>query len=127
MLYEVITAYALARALAQRPASEAEVIRQRAREATPDGPCPLLENGRCLLYAARPLICRTHGLPILIREEGQNRVDFCPLNFTGYDSLPGTALIDLERLNQVLVAVNREFVARIATTQNLPDRIPVLV
>ncbi|MDK9719052.1 MAG: YkgJ family cysteine cluster protein, partial [Trichlorobacter sp.] len=28
--------------------------------------CPLLLDDCCLLYQARPIICRTHGLPILI-------------------------------------------------------------
>ncbi len=26
--------------------------------------CPLLEKGRCLLYAARPLTCRLYGIPV---------------------------------------------------------------
>lgn len=26
-----------------------------------DGPCPLLEGGRCSIYAARPLFCRAYG------------------------------------------------------------------
>lgn len=25
------------------------------------GPCPLLENGRCSVYSARPLVCRAYG------------------------------------------------------------------
>ncbi|MFH1059328.1 MAG: YkgJ family cysteine cluster protein [Pseudomonadota bacterium] len=35
-------------------------------------PCPLLENGRCQLYASRPLTCRLYGIPINI--EGQARI-----------------------------------------------------
>lgn len=26
-----------------------------------EGPCPMLENGRCAIYAARPLFCRAYG------------------------------------------------------------------
>jgi Fe-S-cluster containining protein len=35
-------------------------------------PCPLLESGRCLLYAQRPLTCRLYGVPAQV--EGQARV-----------------------------------------------------
>ena len=38
-------------------------------------------------------------------------VDFCPLNFQGIGSLPGSAVIDLDRLNTTLTAVNALFVA----------------
>ncbi len=36
--------------------------------------CPLNENGRCILYAYRPMICRLHGLPHEIRKPGYNPV-----------------------------------------------------
>src|SRR5574340_1508319 len=52
---------ALAAALAELSPEESAPIRERARATSAEGPCPLLENGRCLLYAALPIICRTHG------------------------------------------------------------------
>ncbi|MGB4598489.1 MAG: YkgJ family cysteine cluster protein [Trichlorobacter sp.] len=83
--------------------------------------CPLLKDQRCLLYEARPIICRTHGLPILLLEGEQRRIDVCPKNCQGIDHLPGEAVLDLERLNTLLAAVNalylREFGIR------LPERI----
>ena len=102
---------ALAAAVAELPADAAAYLRQRAGEAAADGPCPLLMGGQCLLYAARPLICRTHGLPILTMEAETRRVDFCPSNFTGLASLPGEAVIHLDRLNASLAAVNAHFTA----------------
>jgi Fe-S-cluster containining protein len=102
---------ALALALEVLPAETAESIRQGARLATPDGPCPLLENGRCLLYAARPIICRTHGLPLLGNREGERFVDTCPENFKGIKNLPATAVIDLDCLNITLATINGLFVA----------------
>ena len=33
-------------------------------------PCPLLMNGRCGVYAFRPMICRMHGLPHEIHRPG---------------------------------------------------------
>ncbi len=35
-------------------------------------PCPLLEKGRCLLYAQRPLTCRLYGVPVNV--EGSARI-----------------------------------------------------
>ena len=91
-------------------AALAAEIRERTREAAEDGPCPLLKDGACLLYGARPLICRTHGLPLLGRRDGERFIDYCPENFKGMESLPASAIIDLETLNATLAAVNRLFV-----------------
>ena len=102
---------ALAAALHELPTGQAAKIREKAAAATPDGPCPLLEEGRCLLYEARPIICRTHGLPLLISHDNGSQVDFCPLNFRGLSSLPGSAVIDLDRLNAALAAVNALFIS----------------
>lgn len=113
-----VEALALAAALNDLPAEEAGRIRERARRSSADTPCPLLEGGICLLYEARPIICRTHGLPLLTIREGKRAVDFCPMNFQGLDSLPGSAVIDLDRLNTVLAAINALFVAQ------LPQGVP---
>ena len=102
---------ALAEALGNRPAAQAASIRRRARQSSVDGPCPLLDDGACLLYEARPIICRTHGLPLLIRLDGEQQVDCCPKNFRGVDSLPTPALINLEVLNATLATINALFVA----------------
>jgi len=83
----------------------------RAAESSDEGPCPLLdEAGACLLYGHRPVICRTHGLPILFDDgKGNHRVDFCPENFQGLTSLSGDAMIDLDHMNRMLAAVNAMF------------------
>ena len=110
-----VEAAALAAALNDLPQEEADRIRARACNASPEGSCPLLENGLCLLYAARPIICRTHGLPLLTIQGGERTVDFCPLNFRDISSLPGKAVIDLDRLNMTLAAINALFVAKFFT------------
>ncbi|OHB29015.1 MAG: iron-sulfur cluster-binding oxidoreductase [Desulfuromonadaceae bacterium GWC2_58_13] len=110
---------ALALALQTLPHEEVESIRRRARQATPDGPCPLLENSRCLLYPARPIICRTHGLPLFGDRDGERFIDTCPENFKGLDSLPATAVIDLELLNTILTTINGLFVS-----EAFPDGAP---
>lgn len=49
-------------------------------------PCPLLgADGRCLVYAARPLTCRLHGLPN-VDLTGESFSDACcTLNYIGAD------------------------------------------
>jgi uncharacterized protein len=106
-----VEAAALTRALGQLPPAEAQVIRQAAAGAADDGPCPLLQGGLCLLYRARPIICRTHGLPLLVQRDGAREIDFCPENFRGAASIPGSAVIDLERLNATLAAINTLYLA----------------
>lgn len=101
-----IEAAALKEALDALPETEAELIRRKAGTATPEGACPLLHDGLCLLYEARPIICRTHGLPLLITSDGEQGVDYCPENFQGVSSIPGSAVIDLDRLNAILTAIN---------------------
>jgi uncharacterized protein len=104
-----VEAAALHRALCQLSPEDAEIIRRAAALAAVDSPCPLLHGGLCLLYGARPIICRTHGLPLLINRDGANSVDFCPENFRDAASIPGSAVIDLERLNATLAAINTLF------------------
>lgn len=45
-------------------AKSAEVL---ARGERPQIMCPLNENGRCLVYAHRLMVCRTHGVPAKMR------------------------------------------------------------
>lgn len=79
--------------------------------------CPLLVDDLCLVYESRPIICRTHGLPLLLKADGESRIDFCPENFRETKTLPGTAIINLELLNQALVAINALFVDRTDNTR----------
>ena len=116
-----VEAVALASALDDLPDHEAASVRERVRHGSDDQVCPLLVNSRCLLYAARPIICRTHGLPLLTVRDRNRHVDFCPLNFQGLRSLPGNAVIDLDRLNTALAAVNLLFVAEFRDS-GLTDR-----
>jgi len=75
-------------------------------------PCPLLMDDRCSIYESRPLICRTQGLPLLIEsEDGEQEVDFCPLNFTepgAIDDLDEDHLVPLDALNLRLALLNLE-------------------
>ncbi|WP_129126425.1 YkgJ family cysteine cluster protein [Geomonas oryzae] len=101
-----VEAAALREALRELPPEKAALIHSKAALSDENSPCPLLHEGLCLLYHARPIICRTHGLPLLLEREGERSIDFCPENFQGLESIPGSAVIDLERLNTMLATVN---------------------
>lgn len=62
--------------------------------------CALLVDGRCSVYDERPLICRSQGLPLL----ADDRVDWCPLNFTD-QTPPPPSVLSLDALNAPLVAL----------------------
>ena len=104
-----VEAAAVKVALSALAEPDAALIRQKAGMTGLEDPCPLLHDGLCLLYRARPIICRTHGLPLLITRDGTSGVDFCPENFQGLSSIPGSAVIDLDRLNAALTAINALF------------------
>ncbi|MGZ3460898.1 MAG: YkgJ family cysteine cluster protein, partial [Archangium sp.] len=75
--------------LATLPDEERARLAHRARHGAP-GSCPALEaDGRCALYAWRPLVCRSHGVPIRHREpEGASSVSACEKNFEAGAGLP---------------------------------------
>ena len=78
-----------------------------------------------MLYTARPIICRTHGLPIIYSEGSQRKVDCCPLNLSEDEQpVTGTAVIDLDRLNTLLVAVNALYLSH-ADVTGLPERLTI--
>jgi Fe-S-cluster containining protein len=101
-----VEALVLALALSALPPEEAAGLRKRAERMREGADCPLLAEGVCLLYAARPIICRTQGLPLLVTEGEGRRVDHCPLNFRDVEAISGAAVLDLETLNQALAAIN---------------------
>jgi hypothetical protein len=121
-----VEALALALAVSGLPSGEAAVLRQRAAVMRDGAVCPLLADGACLLYAARPIICRTQGLPLLVAEEGEKRVDHCPLNFRSIETISGSAVLDLETLNQALGAINLFCLRELAEQGiDLPERLPL--
>lgn len=80
----------------------AEVLRAMA-DRTAGEACVMLapEDGRCLVYAARPLICRSHGLAVLVDDQ----LDHCPLNYL--DAPPDRAhVLMLDRINAPLALID---------------------
>jgi len=107
-----VEASALRVALKSLPTAQAEEIIRYVSEHARGERCPLLLHHRCLLYEARPIICRTHGLPIIYTTDGQRSSDCCPHNLTETESLSGTSVIDLDKLNTLLVAVNSIYLSQ---------------
>jgi Fe-S-cluster containining protein len=104
-------------ALAQLARSDPEArrrIRDRGLDDELDA-CALLLDGRCSVYEQRPLICRSHGLPIGVRETDEPgaplRLDHCPLNFSDGRDIPRASVLVLDAINQPL-SVLAELTAR---------------
>ncbi|MFC1856143.1 YkgJ family cysteine cluster protein, partial [Thermodesulfobacteriota bacterium] len=75
--------------------------------------CPFLVDGACIIYDARPIICRTFGLPAIISADGGDKKDLiiCEKNFTNKKHLlEEDYIINLDTLNSILFVVNSAFV-----------------
>jgi hypothetical protein len=86
--------------------------------------CVFLHQNLCLIYPVRPIICRTHGLPILYPEQG---IDTCPLNFSEIDltSIDPKFLLDADRITQNLMRLNLAFCLIMHQPDIAGDRIPL--
>lgn len=96
-----------------------EAVRARAgREAAGDPRCVMLDDdGLCAVYEARPLVCRTQGLPLLyppgfvpaeavLGRTPKGDVTCCPLNFTG--SPPAAEdVLDMGHVDTMLALIGR--------------------
>lgn len=92
---------------AERVRTALQGLSAEARQAAADrvrasGFCALLdEAGRCIAYDARPSICRSHGLAILV----DGHLDPCPQNYR--EQRPRREhVLDVERLNEALVRID---------------------
>jgi hypothetical protein len=93
------------------------------RAGRPSKRCVMLEDdGRCAIYEARPLVCRTQGHalryppgtlpPEAVRATGAGaEVTWCPLNYTEQKPTAEDVL-DAERVDVLLALVNRRVSAR---------------
>jgi hypothetical protein len=71
--------------------------------------CCLLRDDRCLVYRQRPLICRTHGLPLISGELTGGEIDCCPLNhpaLTTVEVLETDLVLDLDLVTENLLRLN---------------------
>lgn len=97
-----VEAAPLAAAVEALPPPQRAAIRARAIAGRH---CALLVEGRCAVYAERPIICRTQGLPLRL-DDGS--VTACPLNFgDAPEEVPAADHLDLTRLNTMLAVLHR--------------------
>ena len=69
-------------------------------------PCVLLgDDGRCLVYANRPMTCRLHGIPLIDTDGELMHDDWCTMNFTDGDP------VELEDLRAPFDAMFRQEVS----------------
>ncbi|MCA8922161.1 MAG: YkgJ family cysteine cluster protein [Planctomycetes bacterium] len=84
-----------------------------AGEPHPEGACAFLDGERaCRIYADRPYVCRTQGLPLRWLDELEGQTveyrDVCPLNeAVGLEGLPATACWSLGPVEARLQALQR--------------------
>ena len=92
-------------------------LEEKLRKLEQDSPhkgtrCKFLEaSGACAIYEARPVVCRSHGAPLFSKSDEGAMLDVCPLNFSDLQNLAELAtqdFINLDLINSLLVAINRE-------------------
>jgi Fe-S-cluster containining protein len=101
-----VEADAIRAALATWPEERRQVLAANARAST-DRCAALDPAGRCLIYEARPITCRSHGAPIRMREGSLPVIRWCHLNFTRTEPDPDCVL-DQTTLSALVLAVDRE-------------------
>ena len=80
--------------------------------------CGFLKDNLCQLYQFRPIICRTHGLPIVFRNDDTDppeySVSFCEKNFTAIDpqsfEFNSENTLNIDDLNYELCTINQAFI-----------------
>lgn len=79
-----------------------------------EDPCTFLKEHACTIYPSRPVICRTHGLPMLfLNDEGDDKeLAFCELNFTDAEDVAFTDenTYPEDTYMSRLYLINREFI-----------------
>lgn len=78
--------------------------------------CGFLADGLCSIYPFRPMICRTHGLPLVYWHDETDPpgygVMFCEKNFTDADDIEFTPdnIINMDEINEKLAQANVAFI-----------------
>jgi Fe-S-cluster containining protein len=107
-----VEALSVAMASLNLPTATAAAVRRRA--ATPSmWDCPLHTEKTCQIYPFRPMICRTHGFPLRTFFNGQPSIGCCRQNFKNETQIPQDAIIDLDRINSSLRAINAAITGRL--------------
>jgi Fe-S-cluster containining protein len=106
-----VEADAIRAEIAGWPAEQRHALLQNATAAAADRCTALSSTGKCLIYAVRPIVCRSHGAPIRMRDERSLPViQSCSENFTAHG--PAAAdpdcIIDQATLSAMVLAIDRD-------------------
>lgn len=104
-----VEAAILRAALAESPPEVRARLAERAALDEPDRCAALGDDGRCSVYASRPLVCRSHGVPIRQRApNGAALIGGCFRNFTerGPSAVDADCVLDQATLSTVLLAID---------------------
>lgn len=76
--------------------------------------CAFLFDNLCSVYADRPLICRTQGLPVAYIDEMNEQIDvsICPLNFSEDYQFSHEDLLFLDPYNRRLAELNDRYCSK---------------
>ena len=117
----LLEAATLARAIAAMPSSARASLSEHARRADSSVCAALADDGSCMVYAARPLICRSHGVPIRygrsVDDASADKVRLpvvtaCFKNFgggTALDALAAELILDQTTVSATLGALDAAF------------------
>jgi uncharacterized protein len=92
-------------------AEQKQALAANVASAAADRCTALTPAGRCLVYAARPIVCRSHGAPIRLRgERGLPVIQACPDNFTarGPGAADADCILDQTTLSAMVLAIDRD-------------------
>jgi Fe-S-cluster containining protein len=87
--------------------------------------CCFLEKNLCLIYEARPLVCRTQGFPLLYKslDEKSFELSHCELCFTKWKGeFLSQNVLNMENLNTMLSVVNMEFLKAMGKFDELKSK-----
>jgi uncharacterized protein len=88
--------------------------------------CAALDGGgRCKVYDARPLVCRSHGVPIRMQRHGLPVVQACHRNFTRTAAAAADpdCILDQATLSATLLAVDAAARTTGAAARGEPERV----
>jgi Fe-S-cluster containining protein len=104
-----VEAEAIRHTIAAWSEEDRAALRAHAAAAAPDRCAALGSDGRCAIYEARPIVCRSHGAPIRLREGSLPVVRACFRNFPAGPQLADPdCIIDQTTLSALVLAVDRD-------------------
>ena len=93
--------------------TEKENVKPEPEENPENNICSFLKNHSCTIYKHRPIMCRTHGLPLVYaNDDGEFELSACELNFTEFDFENFTMenTLPQDKYNSKLFILNKQFI-----------------